>query len=327
MKNKICFYGSSITAQLHGMVTAFQENNSENFDIIRISYGGTTIEDAGICFINNVLNEKPNYCFIDWFGPTYPVASSEDILVKCMDTFITKLIENNCIPIFLLCYRTDDDFDESISRKRVVLYKFIENYCKKYKIHYISLYSHPDVILLNSQGKLLADSAHVTKDGAKKYSDIIEDYFYSYVLDAPIATSFLPQKNELYDIKEKIFNESINTSFTIHGQGKLIGILHLNGPHSGILDISDINGNITKIKTWDKYCYSHRKVVSLVNLDIKNSLKISISKEEFDRTVVFHKNGQWREDIFKATRWDQYQRHMKCLSIFYTGIINKIEID
>lgn len=64
----VSFFGASVTQQTNGYVDVFANLCNDKFDVKKYGYGSMHIYDAGICFINNVINDKPNYCFIDWFS-------------------------------------------------------------------------------------------------------------------------------------------------------------------------------------------------------------------------------------------------------------------
>lgn len=53
MQINISFFGASVTEQKHGYVKYFKDlsiKNSNNFTINQQGYGGTHINDAGMCF-------------------------------------------------------------------------------------------------------------------------------------------------------------------------------------------------------------------------------------------------------------------------------------
>ena len=72
MKN-IIFYGASVTQQSgqSGFVPTFKnmiDLNQLEYNIIQKGYGSMHLYDAGIIKIDNIINENPSYCFIDWFS-------------------------------------------------------------------------------------------------------------------------------------------------------------------------------------------------------------------------------------------------------------------
>lgn len=73
----ICFFGASVTQQSKesGYVILFNEllkqNDLNNLNIIQKGFGSMHITDAGICKINEVIDENPSYAFLDWFSTCY----------------------------------------------------------------------------------------------------------------------------------------------------------------------------------------------------------------------------------------------------------------
>jgi hypothetical protein len=326
-KKNICFYGASVIKQQMGIVDMFKNANNINFNIFSKHYTGTTIENAGVCYINEVLKQNPDYCFLDWFSSGFPICRDDKgLLEKCMDAMFFRLLKNKCIPIVILIYRIDGEVDEEISEKRILLYEFIKNYCKKYNIHCIDLYTHPDVLSMHAANKLLADNVHTLPMGAKKYAEIIEDYFYSYILDTE-DNYILPPENEFCHIKNIQLNSNCLKSIEINGNGKLVGIGHVNGPHSGIIYINIDESEELKLNTWDKYCYVQRNATNTVQKNFINKIEMKISQEEFCRKTVSHQRGLWKERLFKKVEWALYKKMLRIRDIFYTGQIDSIFID
>lgn len=312
--NNICFYGASIIRQPKGIVYNFKELNPDK-NVYFQAYGGTRIMDAGICHIDKVIDSTPDYCFIEWFSAQMPIAPSDEYLEKCMDIIVRKLLEIDCLPIFLLLYRMDNKNIKELLQKRKDMYGFIKSYCHKYNIDYIDLSDHPEVIELQKQDKLMLDTAHTAPDGAKKYAEIIHQEFHKNIKHKDISKNIYPTKNELYDIREQELVSNISKSFKIFGQGKIIGINQYVGPHSGILHITHADGSKTQFNCWDQYCFYQRNIISRIDLSFNNWVEINVSQEEFDKSSASKPVGVYT-----------LEKMIKCLSIFYIGNIDSIEV-
>ena len=312
--NNICFYGASIIRQPKGIVYYFKELNPDK-NIYFQAYGGTRIMDAGICHIDKVIESTPDYCFVEWFSAQMPLAPSNEYLEKCMGTIVRKLLEIDCLPIFLLLYRMDDKNTKQLLQKRKDLYTFIKSYCDRYNIDYIDLSNHPEVIELQNQDKLMSDFAHTAPDGARKYSEIINKQFHEQIIYKDISKNIYPPKNELYDIKEYPLEVNISNYLKIYGDGKIIGINQHVGPHSGILHITHANGKIEQFNCWDQYCFYQRNIISRLDMEFNEWIEIKVSQEEFDKSRAAKPVGVYTLD-----------KMIKCLSIFYIGEIKDIEV-
>jgi len=56
MKNNLCFFGASVTQQKEGF--AWHTSQLLNSEYNCFGYGGCHLKDAGICFIDKVLETK-----------------------------------------------------------------------------------------------------------------------------------------------------------------------------------------------------------------------------------------------------------------------------
>ena len=72
MKNKIAFFGASVTQQQNGDWQYFANLNPQ-FDVRPFGNGSMHLNDAGICYIEDVIKFNPQWCFIDWFSTGYIV--------------------------------------------------------------------------------------------------------------------------------------------------------------------------------------------------------------------------------------------------------------
>lgn len=62
----IAFFGASVTQQKNGYARKLTKKLCQKENIF--GYGGCHLKNAGIIFINKVLEIKPTICFIEWFS-------------------------------------------------------------------------------------------------------------------------------------------------------------------------------------------------------------------------------------------------------------------
>ena len=293
----VSFFGASVTQQKNGYVDIFTKLCDNTINVKKYGYGSMHISDAGICFINNVINDKPNYCFIDWFSTGF--INADGYIKQFIDTIVLKLIEIDCIPIFLLLDRKD------MCSKRLDMYNYVIDYAKQNNIDYISMFNNVNV------DELLRDTVHTTESGANYYGNTIYNQFISCIMNKKANTIIRTNiiKNQYSDIKLLNINETINDSITLYGNAKIIGIYQKIGPYSGIVDVIDEDNNVVKHTIWDQWCNYERNNIKL-SFDVKNKATIKIINDEFDTSSCKHNID-----------WSSYNKKMEIIDIFYVGYV------
>jgi len=260
----IAVYGASITQQKNGYARQLSSKLDETVQIF--GYGGMHIKDAGISFIDKVLEVKPSYCFIDWFSTGYKDTNKETM--EYIDTIIYKFTTNNCKLIFLFFPRTDDEGREEF-------YLFCKKYLEKKKIFYIDLNSE---INNNELNIVLRDIVHTTDYGSNLYSSKIAEIFKTNKNNIIFPSNMEATQ---YSYIDKISIERVfDKTLVLNGNCKIIGFYLTVGPHSGIVEI-DNGESIQKYNTWDRWCAYPRKHFSL-SFFINGVTQINILKDEFD---------------------------------------------
>jgi hypothetical protein len=205
MKN-IAFFGASITEQKSGYVNRFKELNT-NSTIGQFGYGSMYITDAGVCFIDEVVSTRPEYCFLDWFSSAcyHPPENIKDYL----DAIVGKLFDIGCHPVFLLFYRKQMD------PRWFVMFNYLKTYANQYNINCIDLSN------LEDPDQYLRDNIHTNEVGAKKYGDVISEEFNNMIFKSCISR---PDQNKFSKIhcldinivaKEQVKLKSIGCSSII----------------------------------------------------------------------------------------------------------------
>lgn len=260
MKN-IAFFGASITQQKSGYVSRFKELNP-NLEINQFGYGGMYITDAGVCFIDEVVSTKPEYCFLDWFSPACyrPPEKIKDYL----DTIVGKLFNINCSPIFLFFYRKQMD------PGWFIMFDYLKQYSYKYNINYI------DLSKIENPDECLRDNIHTNDFGAEKYGKIVNEKFHSMEFK---NHSVLPPQNR-YD---SILSISSNVEATEYielesiGCSSIIGVLQNIGPYTDDVKyyIKDKDEeHILLLK--DKWSERYERQTIKIQMDFCQNIMISI---------------------------------------------------
>lgn len=301
----IVFFGASVTQQKgdSGYVPTFSkllvQNNFSGVNIIQKGFGSMHLYDAGICKIDEVVNEKPNFCFIDWFSTGF-VTTNKDYLHKILDVIVRKLMLIKCKICFLLMDRLD------LGEDRLKMFKNIIDYSNKYNIQYIELYGNENV------KELLRDSVHTNETGATFYAKKIYDYFMVNTLHIEQIYNLIPNENEYINIQCLQINKQINDEICITGNFKIVGIEQKIGPFSGLVEITRNNTEKYNQQLWDQWCHFERINIKL-NTPLSESIKIKILQDSFDTT-------QCKSDI----NFNEIKKYMYVHNIYYIGSLSNL---
>ena len=303
MTKTIAFFGASVTQQSPGYVSKIDELSNHTHRIIQRGYGSMHLNDAGVCFIDEIIDEKPDYCFLDWFGTGFIVTDIKS-LSKYLDGIIRKLLLNNCIPFFLLLDRSD------MCEKRLKLYDLVTQYAVEYNIHCVKLYNNTNV------KDLLRDTVHTNENGATYYGEKIYDFFTNNVVSVDVqSTRKIPDENELSAINSINLDVIVHDNIKLKGDFKLMGIYQMIGPFSGICEI-DSNGITQRCNIWDQWCHYNRLSMKISTKQRGSYVDIKILNDIFDTTTC-------KKDI----NFDTITKHMEIKKIFYIGQMSIDSID
>jgi len=259
----IAFFGASITQQKSGYVHYFKELNP-SYNIQQFGCGGMYITDAGVCFIDDVISQKPEYCFLDWFSPACyrPPEKIEEYL----DAIIEKLLSINCHPIFLFLYikHMDPGWFE--------MFEYIKDYGVKYNINYV------DLSKLQDADQYLRDNIHTNELGSKTYGEMIYKQFCSM----SFKNKNTPQKNKwskIHCLDSKIVAQN-RIVLKSSGCSSIVGVLQNVGPYTGSIKYLNQNQSyVVQLKDqWsEKY---ERLTIKLGINDFCGELVIEIPENE-----------------------------------------------
>jgi len=277
----ISFFGASVTQQKTGYAQMIKQFLN-NFNINVHGYGSMHIHDAGVCFLDDVVKNKPDYCFIDWFSTGY----INNYINEYLDTITYKLQQNHdCTIIYLFFDRTD------MNDERLEMYEVAKKYADSHNIYYIELYNN------NNINELIKDQVHTNDFGSNFYAQKIYSEFMSRIYNKNLP-KIIVDKTKYCDIKVLDYMKEINDKLVIKGNGKIVGIYQSIGPYSGRVKI---NNNI--IDVIDIWCVYERNNIK-ISVDVNDHITIEVLK------------GKTSE-----YSWETEPKCLKIIKIFYIGNI------
>lgn len=302
-KNKIAFFGASVTQQTDGYWKYFSIKN-KNFIVQNFGHGSMHLNDAGIVFIDDVLKFEPDYCFIDWFSTGYIEYEKHDFegMKKYIDAILYKFLSNNVLTIFLTFPDVSINSKTNLPVDKKEIYKKLNDYIKSWGIPSIDLSESFDNL-----SEILRDGIHTTTYGSQIYANIISDEFHNRIFQKIEFPKEFPEKNKYCEVKKLEINSVVNEILTLEGNGEVIGISQTIGPYSGLLNINGI-----VVNNWDRWCHYERPMVNLT-FNVEGISYIKILQDEFDRSSCIQRNN-----------W-QLIKFLNLNTLFYVGEEIKIK--
>ena len=258
---KICCFGASVTAQKDGYVKHLRNLLPDEYNVIQNGYGGEHLFPSAICHLENIIEQKPDLCILDWFSTGFIMESEKTI--DAINAIIYQLRLINCKIIFLFMPRIDNS-------KRISFYKFIENYLNKINISYIDLnktFSNLDLIL--------RDVVHTNLDGSKLYAEEINKQLKNLDIKTPIYL----EKNKYCTLKTLDVNKIVNNKIELSGNATILCFSLIIGPESGYINIVEQN---KKLLLWDEWCHYNRQSTNINNIKVSNQLTIEVLNAKVD---------------------------------------------
>jgi hypothetical protein len=299
----IAFFGASVTEQKNGYAIQFCKKNKCSYNIF--GYGSRHLNDAGICYIDDVIKSKPSYCFLDWFNTGYICYNEDkfDEIKIFINTILHKLLYNNIICILLIFPNSSIS---RITNKPVDVTNInikIINYADELNIPYINL----SIIFTESLlKKIQYDGIHTSDYGGEIYADYITNFFIKNIYLKYKIPNKYPEKTK-YNLIHNIKINAICNKITFKGPGEIISIEQLIGPYSGLLKLNE-----KIINNWDRWCY-YERLTNNINIQVQDEVTIECIQDEFDRTLCKH-NIIWPN-----------KKYLKINSVFYIGEIKLLD--
>ena len=297
----ISFFGASVTIQEEGYTHFFKNlylKEHPNEHIWIHGYGSMHLFDAGIIFIDEVIQNKPMYCFIDWFSTGFIFTNSSQLIY--LDTILYKLNQIKCIPIILFLDRNP------MEDKRKEMFELVKKYLDQHNINYIDLVQQFD------SSKILRDCIHTNSKGSELYGTYIFEKFTNIYKNNlhPYPLLDIIQSNKFCSIKKLIFKRQINKEIIFEGNGTIMGIYQSIGPHSTKCKIKE-TGQIIPI--FDEWCHYDRLSIKICNMIIDGIMTIQL--ENSDMKELYDK-------CRKQQDWTTIDKHINIEFISYIGNIS-----
>lgn len=293
--NEIAFFGASVTQQKNGYVDAVA--SLLNHKVLKFGHGAMHINDAGICYINEVLEKRPKICFLDWFTTEYMNQNGKIELF--INTILQKFSAINCRVIFLF-------FPFQNNETRAEFYIQMKDLCKKNSYEYICI---DEELADYSEQEILRDYIHTNPKGSKLYAERIIDYLNKH-------EQYVIPKNKEPTLYSTVFCKKIHKGgkkFVINGDCEIIGIDIKTGRYSGIVEITN-NGKISEENTWDMWSYFVRDKFSFKNIHIAGDCALKVTSQKFDTS-----------SCKKKIDFSKYSKKIVIKEIYYVGNSVKIK--
>jgi len=261
---KYAAFGASVTQQKTGYCYYIQKLFNINIEVF--GYGAQQIWDAGIIYIDKVVEYNPDVLLIDWFSGFH---KNTDINIctsnikASIETILYKLNKIKCKPIFL--------FLPYLHRNEALM-----NNCKKmlelYEIDIIDIANY-----FKFNNLFIRDQVHTTNLGSEFYARLIMNNINLEHNNSKILSI---KPNKFVDIKSFVVNKIFKKQMIIEGKCNILGISLKIGPNSGIICIN----NTHNINLWDLYCYFTRDSIKLCNIFLPGPTTLfEITQIDFDR--------------------------------------------
>jgi hypothetical protein len=290
MTKTIGFFGASVTAQKNGYAPLLSKKlHEEGIETHIFGYGGNHMDDAGICLIDNVIENKCDFCFIDFFSTGY--TTMNDKTIECLDTIVYRFTTANCKLIFLFLLM-------DVHVIRIPFYMFLKKYLDERNIFYIDINEQ-----LEYSNELCRDNVHTTDLGSEKYADVIFEKFKTRKSRIEYPSKIVETRFCNNKIKSLSINKTFKDKLILRGNGLIIAFYLKIGPKSGLVEINGI-----KYSIWDIHCHYERSNFKLKNLNVNGDLEIKILQDEIDYSTC-------RRPIVETT----VEKELNVLEIFYIG--------
>lgn len=274
---KIVIYGASVTAQ-KGETGYFEQLTklvADKVELVRLPFGASHLQFAGLAMIQKVLDEKPDYCILDWVTP-----STNSFPDGIVDRINNILLVNKIIPIWVLFPRTDD-----IEASRECCRQVEAAQSELVKVFNFQLSDYREFDL----AKILRDVVHTNLEGAVRYANFVHQIINENCIKDTLKTSFpirkimvpslitcegVLSKSHPLTVSIKVLEECNIALYCLASIGPASPIIELQLLNSGKIIQSHVKNVV------DPWCYYER--VMLLNL---LSLK-QVPKGEYSLRII-----------------------------------------
>lgn len=286
MTSNISFFGASVTKQKTGYAEMLKQYFKDE-NIFIHGFGSCHIVDAGICNIDDVLTNNPDYCFIDWFTTGW--VSTDTRTLDCLNTIIKKFSDKKCKLIFLFLLRKDHE-------KRIEFYNFMKNHLNKLHIAYIDINDH-----LEYSESLLRDIVHTTDEGSEVYAKTIFEKFN--IIKSTLKIPNVDIETKYSDLKMLPVNKIFHKNIIFDGDSEIVCFELEVGPNSSAIQFNDAN----VINIWDQWCHYKRNTFKIIKTNIDGNVVCNICTHIDTSSCT------------KDINFDEYEKFLDLKKIYYIG--------
>lgn len=280
---RVLFFGASVTAQSGD--GGFYDNliKIDPINIYsKLSFGSSQFDNAGFFNLPTILSErqKPNIVFFEW-----STTNEQKFDIDKLSYFVTSLLHNKILPIFLILPRIDT-FKEN-RQSDFLLYELADSFeLPLLDLRYL-LFKHLPI-------ELIRDLVHTTPLGASVYAGKIYKFLYScawsdiYFAKAKKFDFKKSYNLDVHEINKEIGKEQyLELKFDAISNQSEITVSLLKGPFSPIINIFSNDSLIKEQSIFDPWChYERENFTSLIySSQIQygnNKIKIQISDKDPD---------------------------------------------
>lgn len=269
---RVAFFGASVTEQsLHhatnertGFVNFFEDELAEScgVSVSRISAGSSDIMDAGIVYVDKVVEMNPDICILDWVTP-----SLQDCDPRIVQHIYYRLMECDILPVTVLFPRTDR------IQREIPIAKEMFRISKEFDLPFFDI---SEMIGQVDLGDILRDTVHTNSAGAEIYANTIAEILRKIKL----PSEPLPKLVKPFQVmKVNVSSETPLSARKVKLDVQYITGSDMNfclileqrvGPYSPVLDISAIkNGTdasecLERYSIFDPWCHRERQCIKRI---------------------------------------------------------------
>lgn len=264
-QRRLVFFGASVTEQdkhhatgeLSGFVSYFQRELADGWHVDRISAGSSSIADAGIVYVERVIDLAPEICVLDWATP-----GLLDCDLRFVQQVYYRLLQNRILPVTVIFPRRDRN------QRSIPLVRKMEAICHEFGLPF---YDAEPLMKRHGVDCILRDVVHTTSEGARIYAEAMAQLLAGLEVQLPADFDRAPP----FEVRELASPRLVPGSFTrmtLTNEGPGNESLEMSvimeqrvGPYSPILDTQVTTSAGTRALApyaiWDAWCWRERQCI------------------------------------------------------------------
>lgn len=286
----VTFFGASVTEQsVHhvtkdrtGFVNYFEDELAEahGFKVSRVSAGSSDVKDAGVVYVERVIEENPDICILDWVTPAL-----QDCDPRFVQQIYFRLMEYDIFPVTVLLPRTDRN------QRDIPLAREMARICERFSLPFYDVSEMLGDIRID---EILRDVVHTNAYGAEVYAKIMLKILKDtprlaeplpkpvpplHVMTVePEATPKLSAKRLSITVKQKAEAEKLAFSLVMEQRV---------GPYSPVLNIRVQQApdgafeQVDQFNVFDAWCHRERQCIKSISnwieVDDMASIEVAVA--------------------------------------------------